>query len=337
MNILIIGGTIFVGKHLVEAARARGHNVTLFNRGQHNPDMFPDVERLRGNRDGELDALKGRTWDAVIDTCGYVPRVVRQSAELLSGAAGHYTFISSISVFSDFSQIGTTEDGPLGKLEDETVEEITGEIYGPLKVLCEKVVQEAFPGRSLIVRPGLIVGPDDVSDRFTYWPHRVDQGGEVLAPGKPAETTQIIDGRDLAEFTIKMIEKRGTGPYNVTGPADPLSFGALLDTCREVSGSDSRFTWVDEAFLVEQKVQPWSQLPLWIPVESDPAYAGFSSFDCGKAIAAGLSFRSIADTVRDTLEYDRGRSGEGLFKNCLTREREAELLALWHAREAASS
>src|SRR5262245_38592594 len=193
MKLLILGGTVFLGRYLVETALAHGHEVTLFNRGQHNPDLYPDVEKLHGDRDGGLDILRGRRWDAVIDTCGYVPRVVRASAELLAGAVDHYTFISSISAYPSFKAIGNDERPPVGTLADPTVEEVTGESYGPLKALCEQAVEQALPGRTLNIRPGLIVGPYDPSDRFTYWPHRVAQGGEVLAPGRPERHVQVVD------------------------------------------------------------------------------------------------------------------------------------------------
>jgi len=307
MNLLILGGTIFLGRYLAEAALAHGHQVTLFNRGQHNADLFPVVEKLRGDRDGGLDALRGRHWDAVIDTSGYVPRIVRASAELLADAAEHYTFISSISVYPHFRSVGLDEHAPVGTLDDPAIEEVTGESYGPLKALCEQAVEQALPGRTLVVRPGLIVGPHDPSDRFTYWVHRVAQGGELLAPESPNWHTQIIDVRDLADWTLHMVEQGQTGVYNATGPAYDLTFGQLLDTCRVVSGSAARFTWVSEAFLLENEVAPWIELPLWIP-QSDPDMLGFSDVSCAKAIAAGLTFRDLATTVRDTLAWDAGRT-----------------------------
>src|SRR5436305_843135 len=264
MRLLIIGGTVFLGRHLVEAALQRGHEVTLFNRGQHNPELFPEVEKLRGDRDGELSALKGRTWDAVIDTCGYFPRVVRQSAGLLADSVGHYTFISSISVFPEDVPPGTTENAPLLSMDDETVEEITGETYGPLKVLCERAVEEELPGRTLIIRPGLIVGPNDPTDRFTYWPVRVARGGRTLAPGRPERLIQFIDVRDLAEWNIRMVEDRKTGIFNANGPNYDLSMGSLLESCKDVSGSDAEFVWVSEDFLTENGVGEWMDMPLWV-------------------------------------------------------------------------
>ncbi len=328
MKLLILGGTSFLGRHLVEIAQARGHTLTLFNRGQRNPNLFPEIEHLRGNRDGDLTALHGRTWDAAIDTSGYFPRIVRASAELLAGAVSHYTFISSISVYSDVSIIGIDESAPVGTLADPTVEEITGDTYGPLKALCEQAAEQAIPGRALIVRPGLIVGPHDPTDRFTYWPHRVAQGGEVLAPAHADYRVQIIDARDLAGWILSMVEARQTGVYNATGPAYPLTLGNVLDTCRTVSGSDARVTWVAEQFLLDNKVEPWVQLPLWVP-ESDPANAGFSAVNCQQAIAAGLAFRPLADTVRDTLAWDATRPPDHEWRAGITRERETELLQAW--------
>ncbi len=331
MDLLIIGGTVFLGRSLVEAAQARGHTITLFNRGQHSPELFPDVEKLRGDRDGDLSALHGRRWDAVIDTCGYVPRIVRASAEALADAVEHYTFVSSISVYASFGTIGIDEQEPVGTLADTTVEQIDGETYGPLKALCEQAAEQAMPGRVLTVRPGLIVGPHDPTDRFTYWPQRVAQGGAVLAPNRPEHGTQIIDVRDLAEWMIQMVEARHTGIYNATGPEYRLTMGQLLDTCRDVSGSDARVSWVSERFLLDAGVQPWSELPLWVPAE-DPSNAGFDAIDCGKAIGAGLRFRPLADTIRDTLAWVSTRPADHVWRAGITREREAELLAAWQAQ-----
>lgn len=336
MKLLILGGTSFLGRHLVETAQARGHTLTLFNRGQRNPDLFPDIERLRGDRDGDLAALHGRTWDAAIDTSGFVPRIVRASAELLASAVSHYTFISSISVFSDFSAIGIDESTPAGTLTDPTVEEITGETYGPLKALCEQAVEQALPGRALIVRPGLIVGPYDPTDRFTYWPQRVAQGGEVLAPAHPDLAVQIIDARDLANWLLTMVEAHHTGVYNATGPDYPLTLGSILDTCRAVSGSDAHITWIAGQFLLDNKVEPWTQLPLWVP-ESDPANAGFSAVNCRKAIASGLTFRPLGDTARDTLAWDATRPSDHPWRAGITRDRETELLQAWHQQHATHS
>jgi 2'-hydroxyisoflavone reductase len=331
MKLLILGGTVFLGRHLVEAALARGHEVTLFNRGRTNPDLFPQVEQLRGDRDGDLAALRGRRWDAAIDTSGYVPRIVRASAALLAGAVERYTFISTISVYADFRSRGRGEDAPLGTLDDPTAEEVTGPAYGPLKALCERAAEEAMPGRVLVIRPGLLVGPHDPTDRFTYWPARVARGGDVLAPGRPDRPVQIIDVRDLAEWNIRMVEAGGTGVYNATGPADVLTMGRLLDTCRAVSG-DTRIVWVDEAFLLDRGVTPWTELPLWVPDTED--HAGFASVSVERAKAAGLTFRPLAETVRDTLAWDALRPANADRRAGLRPEREADLLAAWRGRTA---
>ncbi len=331
MRILILGGTVFLGRALVEAALERGHTLTLFNRGQSNPNLFPNVESLRGDRASDLSALQGRRWDAVIDTCGFVPRIVCQSAELLAHAVEHYTFISTLSVYADPSKVGLDESAPVGKLADETTEQVTGETYGPLKALCEQVIEQTLPGRALIIRPGLIVGPHDPTDRFTYWPHRVARGGEVLAPGRPDRPIQFIDVRDLAGWTLRMVEAGKTGVYNADGKAGAVTMEQLLETCRSVSGSDATFTWVSEEFLAAHQVGEWMEMPLWIP-ESDPANAGFFAFDCRKAIAAGLGLRPLSETVRAALEWDATRRSDHEWRAGLTRQREAELLQAWKER-----
>ncbi len=333
MDILIIGGTRFLGRALVEAALPRGHHLTLFNRGRSNPGLFPEVEQLVGDRDGGLDVLRNRHWDAVIDTCGYVPRVVRQSVELLAQNIGGYVFISSLSVYASTAQPGVNEDAPLAVMEDALREEITGETYGPLKALCEQVVQEALPQRSLIIRPGLIVGPYDVSDRFTYWPVRVARGGEVLCPGRPGRTVQFIDVRDLAEWTIGLLETGRLGIYNADGLPGDVSMGDLLHTCQQVAmaldpHNSAQLIWMDDDFLLQQGVGPWMEMPLWIP-ESDPESAGFFTFDVGRARAAGLTYRPLQDTVKATLSWALTRPGDYQWRAGLTAAREAELLQSW--------
>lgn len=330
VKLLILGGTRFLGRAIVEAALARRHQVTAFNRGKTNADLFSTVEYLRGDRDGGIDAMRGRRWDAVVDTSGFVPRVVRQSAELLKESVGLYAFISTISVYPDPPTPGRDESAPVATLKDESVEEITGETYGGLKVLCESVVEEVFPNRALHVRAGLIVGPNDYTDRFPYWPRRVGEGGEVLAPGNSGAPIQIIDVRDLAEWIVRMIESGSNGTYNATGPDRTLTFGELLETCSTVTGSDAKITWVPEAFLLEQKVEPFTELPLWLPATE----TGFMQVDCRKAFSAGLTFRPLAETVRDTWLWDEPRAPEErksgsriAMKGPLTRERERELLA----------
>lgn len=326
MRLLILGGTRFLGRHLVDAALARGHQITLFNRGKSNPALFPDIETISGDRETDLNKLAGRRWDAVIDTCGYLPRIVRLSAQALREAVDSYVFISSISAYADFSQMGITEASPLATMPDETVEEITGETYGPLKVLCEKAVEAEFPSRALVIRPGLIVGPHDPTDRFTYWPFRVAGGGEVLAPETPEVPVQIIDGRDLAEFTLKLIEQKATGAYNATGPDYDLTLGRMLETCKQVSNSNAVFHWASVEFLLQNQVNPWSDLPVWVP--NNPENAGFSKVDVSKAIAAGLAFRPLAETIRDTLAWAATRPADHPWRAGLTEAREKQLLNL---------
>lgn len=326
MKLLILGGTAFLGRHLVELALRRGHEVTLFNRGQRNPDLFSEVEQLRGDRNGHLDALRGRRWDAVIDTSGYIPRLVRDSATLLASAVEHYTFISSISVYAPSGE-QLTEASPVGHLKDEGVEEITGETYGPLKALCEQAAEAALPGRTLVLRPGLIVGPHDPSDRFTYWPVRMARGGEILAPDSPDLLVQVIDVRDLAEWNLRLVEARATGIYNATGPVKPLTMGEVLQSCQSAAGS--RLTWVSEEFLLAQKVGAFVEMPLWVPKQA----AGMMNVNVTKAVRAGLSFRPIADTARDTLAWAGSRPADYKWRGGLAAEREVDLLKAWHAAQ----
>jgi len=326
MRILIIGGTRFFGRHLVEAALARRHEVTLFNRGKTNPDLFPQLETILGDREKDVSKLQGRIWDTVIDVAGYVPRIVRLSAEVLEPNVSRYVFISTISVYENFRKTGIDESYPVGNLEDETVEEITGETYGPLKALCEKAVQDVYGERALFIRPGLIVGPHDPTDRFTYWPVRVGRGGNVLAPQNSEATTQIIDVRDLSEFTLKLIEENASGVYNVTGPDYELTLGRLLEVSKQVSGSDANFTWASVEFLNQNNVASWSDMPAWVP--DDEEGVGFARLDISKAIGAGLKFRPLDETVRDTLEWAGTRPSDHAWRAGLTPEREAEVLAV---------
>ncbi|HEY9526964.1 MAG TPA: NAD-dependent epimerase/dehydratase family protein [Anaerolineales bacterium] len=326
MRILIIGGTRFLGRHLVEAALAHSHEVTLFNRGKSNPGLFPQLETILGDREQDVEKLKGRIWDAVIDVAGYFPRIVRLSAEILEPNISRYVFISSISVYQDFKKAGIDESDPVGKIEDETVEEITGETYGPLKALCEKAVQDIYGERALIVRPGLIVGPHDPTDRFTYWPVRVARGGDLLAPQKPEAAIQIVDVRDLADFIIQLIEENASGIYNATGPDYELTIGKLLDVSKQVSGSDANFRWASPEFLNQNKVEPWSDMPVWVP--DDEEGLGFSRLNISKAIDAGLEFRPLEETVRDTLDWAQTRPSDHVWRAGLTAEREAQVLAV---------
>ena len=334
MKLLVLGGTLYLGRHAVEAALARDHEVTLFNRGQTNPELFPAVEKLRGDRAGDLSLLKGRSWDAVLDPSGFLPSVVRASCGLLADAVDHYVFISSISAYADNTRRGMVESDALAEMPAGAPEELTGETYGPLKALCEREVLTAFDDCSAVVRAGLIYGPHDPTDRSGYWPVRIARGGEVLAPGRPERPVQLIDVRDLGEWLVHLAETRTAGVFNATGPAEPLTTGRYLETCREVIGSDARLEWVDEAFLLEQKVGPYSELPLWVPEQ----FHAFMSVNCERAKGAGLRYRPLADTVRDTLAWAKTlppgqRSKPGVvIPPALDPERELELLRLWHSR-----
>jgi 2'-hydroxyisoflavone reductase len=324
MDVLILGGTGFLGRHLVEAALGNGHRVTLFTRGITAPELFPEVETIEGDREADLSSLSGRRWDAAIDTCGYVPRVVRASAKTLAEAVDHYTFVSSISVYPDDIVPGADEESPVQELPDPRVEEVTGETYGGLKALCERAVEEEMPWRVFNVRPGLISGPHDPTDRFTYWPRRIDAGGEVLAPDRPERVVQFIDVRDLAAWIIEMAAERRTGTFNATGPDHKLEMGQLLEACKAVGG-DAELIWVSEDFLEEHGVEPFTELPLWVPRKN----AALLDIDCGRAIEAGLTFRSLSETIEDVLEWDRARPVDTESAAGLTPEREQELLRAW--------
>jgi 2'-hydroxyisoflavone reductase len=338
MDILILGGTVFLGRAMVEAAQSRGHRVVLFNRGRSNPGLFPQVEQVRGDRKVSLQALEGRTWDAVIDTSGYLPGDVERSARFFADRTGQYTFISSISVYAGFAAPGLDEDSPLSYRENISMDQVTGENYGALKVLCEQAAEAALPERNLIIRPGLICGPHDPTDRFTYWPYRVWQGGEVLAPGRPEQPVQFIDVRDLAEWNIALLEAGRLGVFNATGPEQPLPMGTLLAACQDAGraaagGSAAHLTWVSEEFLLQNQVAPWSDLPVWLP-ESDPELAGMSSVSISRARQAGLVFRPLAETVADTLAWAQTRPPEHVWRAGLKADRERQLLEAWKGQAA---
>ncbi len=330
MRILVLGGTVFLGRHVVDAARARGHEITLFNRGQSNADLFPDLENLRGDRDGGLDVLRAgeRKWDAVIDTCGFVPRLVRASAECLRDAAEHYIFVSTQSVYSDADPdtVGQDESAALATIEDETVEQVTGETYGALKALCERAAEEAMPGRVTNVRSGLIVGPHDPSDRFTYWPVRVAAGGEVLAPAPPDWPVEFVDARDLAAWIVHAAEQKTSGTFNTAGPTTPRQqFGRLLAACREVAGNDATITWAALDWLEKRGATPWADLPLRATERA------FTTRTPARAMAAGFECRPMEQTIRDTHAWAQDTNRN--MKTGLTRKRETELLQDWHACE----
>lgn len=304
-------------------AVARGHEVTLFHRGIHNPDLYPELEHVLADRDGELSALAGRTFDAVVDTSGYFPRVVRAAAEFLADSVGHYTFVSTLSVYADATTPGQDESAPLATIEDTGIEKVTGETYGPLKALSEEAAEAAMPGRVLVVRPGLIVGPHDVSDRFTYWPWRIARGGDVLAPAPADAKVEFTDARDLAALIVSAAEADTTGVMNTSGPTpEKTTMGELLETCREVANSDARFVWKDEEWLAARDIGVWMDMPLFTGTEAP----GLATHDTSRAVAAGLRFRPMADTVRDTLEWSRLLPPDHQWRAGLSAERERAAL-----------
>lgn len=321
MRILILGGTVFVGRALAEAGLRRGHSVTLFNRGS-NPGVIDGAKEIHGDRGVSLEALHSGQWDCVIDTCGYVPRVVRLACLELAGRATHYTFISTISVYADSSDPNLSETSACATLEDETTEVVDGETYGGLKVLCEREVSTAFPDHSLIVRPGLIVGPHDPTDRFTYWVDRIGRDGTVLGPGRPDQPVQVIDARDLAEWTLSMIENRASGTYNACGPEEPLTFESMLRAVKRGTGSDALVVWPTDNLLQAEGVRPRQDLPLWI-AKSDNA-DGLMKVSHYHARGANLQFRPLEDTVRDTWTWVQARGTE--LKLGLDPAKEAELV-----------
>ena len=331
MKILFLGGTGFLGPHTVRAALAAGHDVTLFNRGKSNADLFEDEERvtkLVGDRNDDLTALEEGTWDVAIDVHAHIPRWVRTAAEALQGKVEQFVFVSSCSVYTG-GEGHLSEDAETAVLPDGTPEEpYSNAKFGALKALCEQAALEAFPGRSTVVRPGLIVGPGDYSDRFTYWPVRVQRGGEVMAPGNPEFEVQFVDVRDLGAFLVKLVEDGHVGIYNSVGYETPLSFEAMLHGCHAVTGGNATFTWVPDDFLLEQGAGPWMEVPLWIP----PAYSP-SLYANAKAVSVGHSFRPLAETVRDTLDYADGRPDDYQWRAGMAAEKEAEILAAWHAEQ----
>jgi len=323
MRILVLGGTQFLGRHVVDAALEHDHELTLFNRGQTRPELFPGVEKLRGDRDGDLAALAGRDFDAVVDTSGYVPRVVSQTIDAL-GDVGHYTFVSSISVYADVST-PPTESSPLRELKEPT--EDWREAYGELKVLCENVVRERFP-QAFVPRPGLIVGPWDPTGRFTYWPARLADGGRALAPLPRDADAQVIDVRDLAAWIVRAAEDGLAGTYNAVDR--PMTRETLLETCRSVAGADAELVWVDPDFLNEHSVGEWMELPLWL---YDPDFRGMLSVDPAAAFAAGLEARPLEETARDTLEWVRSGEAPSDPPAGLARDKEQSVLDEWLSKE----
>ena len=340
MDILILGGTRFLGRFIVEYALEKGHQVTLFNRGN-NPDIFPDLEQLTGDRNGDLKALQGRTWDAVIDTSGFIPKQLETSGRVLKDVA-HYTFISTCSVYQNNFDPGIDEDGEVLTLSEEKLTEITnsedkallGQYYGHLKAMSEQAIEKELPGKVLTIRPGLIVGPYDYTDRFAYWVNRVAKGGEVLAPGKPERPIMFIDVRDLAKWTVELVERQVTGTFNAIGPDYALTMKEYLEACKEVSNSDATLTWAPEKFLLDNQVGPWGEMPLWVPedfplVEGERPWKGFMAFSNKRGLTEGLTFTSISETVRAVLEWEKTREETEQKLAGMKPDREVELLKLF--------
>lgn len=332
MKLLFIGGTQFVGRHAVAAALARGHQVTLFNRGRTNAELFPQAEKLHGDRNGDLHALAGRAWDAVIDVNGYVPRQVRDLAAALRGRVGHYVFVSTISVYDDAGIVpGMDEDAPLAGLADATTEEVTNETYGGLKVLCEQAAAEAFAGRAVNVRPGIVAGPHDPTDRVTYWLQRLAQGGTVAAPGDAQRPVQFIDARDLGDFIVLAAERALTGSYNAVSPW--LTWEAFAAHVLAQAGAEGALVYIDDFDFVRDQLaerRPYGALPLAVPA----AQAGIFQVSSARAQADGLTFTPLAQTVGDTLAWAATRAADYSWRAGLTAAQEAQLLAAWRARGA---
>ncbi len=331
MRILFIGGTRFVGRAMAEAAMASGHEVTLLHRGRATDPVFDDVEHLLTDRDTDLSALEGREFDATVDVCAYVPRQVRAVADALDGRGGHHVLVSTMSVYAEPDAPGFDEESPLLRLDDPTVEAVSGETYGGLKVLCEQAAETAYGKTGLaVVRPTYVVGPHDHTGRFTWWVRRIAAGGEVLAPGPHDAPMQVIDARDQAEWTVKLCENTTSGTFNSVSPSPPFGFGDLLDaTVRAVGSSDTSLTWVDPEWLTDQG-ETYQSLPLWTQGVSENSLAA----DPTRAVAAGLSYRPLTQTISDTWDWIKDAQPELVAGWGISADREAELLAAWRPADA---
>ncbi|MGM0776132.1 MAG: SDR family oxidoreductase [Bacillota bacterium] len=340
MKILILGGTRFLGKALAEEGLKRGHDITLFNRGN-NKEAFSEVEQLVGDRDGDVSQLKNRKWDAVMDTCGFAPHQINKIAAVLGDSIEHYTYISSISVYKDWIPLNLKEDYHLQSMPQDRLKDVEEgrispyEYYGALKVLCEAEAEKHWPGRVLHIRAGQLVGPFDYTDRLPYWVQRVSEGGNIVVPGRPERPIQLIDVMDIAAWGFNMAENSKTGTYNITGPDYELTMEELLNTCKSVTNSKAKFVWADEQFVLDHQIQPWTEMPLWIPEhfpldgEVKPWHMCIS---VKKAIENGLSFRPLEDTIHDVYQWEKGRQDSGR-KAGISREKEQELLDAWFQKE----
>jgi 2'-hydroxyisoflavone reductase len=337
LRVLILGGTGFIGPHFVDVLTAGGHKITLFNRGKRDPEAKPGIEQLLGDRNGQIDALKGRDWDVVIDNSGYTPKQVKATADLLKDHVRQYIFISSVAVYADFKKADIDEDYPLAQLKDPTTDVVNGETYGGLKVLCEKVVEETYGKQATIIRPTYIAGPGDHTDRFTYWPWRMSKGGEMLAPGGASEPFQYIDVRDLADFMRTCAEKSVGGRFNLCNPPRLVNMGSLLETSRRVTGADTKIIWASADFLAEQAIigekAEGNFMPIWTSASGEDA--GILLVKSDRAQAKGLKFRSLETTIRETLAWQASRPAEQQqLRAGLTFEKETELLARWKLKNS---
>ncbi|MCO7223132.1 SDR family oxidoreductase [Pleionea sp. CnH1-48] len=337
LNILFLGGTGFLGPHTVRYAMSQGHKVTLFNRGKTNPHLFPELEKIKGDRlTDDVKQLKGRRWDAVIDTSAYYPRAVNNVMAAIKGNVGQYALISTISVYKQWDKPGMDESAPVGTIEDETTEKVTGQSYGPLKALCEQAAEAAMPGHVTNIRPGLIVGPGDKTDRFTYWPARVARGGQILAPGDGNSFIQFIDVRDLGRWIVYCLEKKVVGVYNAQSAARHHTMGGLLNTCVKVLNPKAQLVWVPNDFLQQHEVQPWSEMPVWMPSVGD--YAGAGTMSSAKAIANGLTETPLKDTLLATQKWFTGLPAERQQKlrAGIKADKETKVIKAWLANKKAS-
>jgi 2'-hydroxyisoflavone reductase len=327
MRLLVLGGTSFVGRHIVEAALAAGHDVTLFNRGQTNPGLFASCDQRTGDRaKGDYASLNTGEWDGLIDVNAYYPRAVREVAAAVDGRVGHYTFISTCSVYDSPGEGPITEDAPLATVADPAAEDVTNENYGGLKVLCEQAVAAAFPERYTIIRPGIVAGPHDLSDRFTYWVRRAARGGTAVAPNRPDQPVQVVHARDQGDFVVQATAERLVGPFNTVGPSTPLTFASMIEACAAAAGVDLDVEWVDEDFLSERK----QHLPLFLPTKMN--IDGLFRCSPARAEAHGFRNRPIEETAADTLAWDRTRDQAAGMEGTPSPEDEAALLAVWRAR-----
>jgi 2'-hydroxyisoflavone reductase len=336
-KVLILGGTGFIGPHFVDALVAGGHQITLFNRGKRDPEAREGIEQLVGDRNGQIDTLKGRDWDVCIDNSGYTPGQVKLSGELLKDHVRQYLFISSIAVYADFAKAGIDEDYKLAQLKDPTTEVVNGETYGGLKVLCERIVDATYGNRGTIIRPTYIAGPGDHTDRFTYWPFRVSKGGEMLAPGTPSDPSQYIDVRDLAAFIRTCVEKNVTGKYNLCRPQGSVTMGSLLVEANRVAKANTTFEWASPEFLESHEIigekAKGNFMPIWQAPKGDQA--GLLLVSPARAVKKGLKFRSVETTIRDTLAWQTKRpEDKQVLKAGLTMERERDLLDKLRAASA---